>query len=81
MAGIFKFTGNQVLKRIVKFFFTIIGKRNLENRNYNAASFKENQIFTKQLNYAEARNEFAGFVTRSYNHEQMSSINYLYILA
>ena len=79
MTGIFKFTGNQVLKRIVKYFFTIIGKRNSENRNYNAALFKENQIFTMQLNQAELRNEFAGFVTWSYNNVRMSSINYLHV--
>ena len=79
MTGIFKFTGNQVLKHIVKYFFTIIGKRDSENRNYNAASFKENQIFTIKLNHAELRNKFAGFVTWSYNDVRMSSINYLHV--
>ena len=46
MTGILKFTGNQLLNRLIKFFFTIIGKRNSKNRNYNAASFKETQTFT-----------------------------------
>ena len=81
MAGIFRFTGNQVLKRIVKIFFANIGKRNSDNKNYNAVSFKENQIFTLQLNNAEARNEFAGFVTWSCNDGWMSSINYLFAFA
>ena len=81
MAGIFRFTENQVLKRIVKFFFANIGKRNSDNRNYNAVSFKENQIFTLQLNNAEARNEFAGFVTWSCSDGWMSSFNYLFAFA
>ena len=81
MTGIFKFTRNRVLKRIVKLFFAIIAERNSENRNYNAGLFIENQFFTIQLNYAEARNQFAGFLTRLCSDVEISPTNYLDVSA